>query len=72
MSDPLFYSSRCEERRELTRAFVLSPFRNFDEAIRVMQRATTTPKNTKISYHDEVSPFSSLSSRFKLDSRPET
>ncbi|KAL7413210.1 hypothetical protein BDY24DRAFT_389307 [Mrakia frigida] len=26
---------------------------NFDEAIRVMQRATTTPKNTKISYHDE-------------------
>ena len=29
--------------------------RHFDEAIRVMQRATTTPKNTKISFHDDVS-----------------
>lgn len=27
--------------------------RNYDEAIRVMQRATSTPKNTKISYHDD-------------------
>ncbi|CED82167.1 spliceosome complex protein [Phaffia rhodozyma] len=27
---------------------------NYDEAIRVMQRATTAPKNLKISYHDET------------------
>jgi len=27
--------------------------RNYDEAIRVMQRASSTPKNLKISYHDE-------------------
>ncbi len=30
------------------------PLRNYDEAIRVMQRATSVPKNTKISYHDQV------------------
>src|ERR1700733_1061395 len=29
-------------------------YRNYDEAIRVMQRATAVPKNTKISYHDQV------------------
>ncbi|KAG9097903.1 pre-mRNA-splicing factor syf1, partial [Ceratobasidium sp. 370] len=29
---------------------------NFDEAIRVMQRATAIPKNTKISYHDQSLP----------------
>ncbi|KAF9567615.1 hypothetical protein CPC08DRAFT_626769 [Agrocybe pediades] len=34
---------------------------NYDEAIRVMQRATTIPKNTKISYHDH-----SLSSQARL------
>jgi len=28
--------------------------RNYDEAIRVMQRATALPKNTKTSYHDQV------------------
>ncbi|KAF4615495.1 hypothetical protein D9613_002905 [Agrocybe pediades] len=34
---------------------------NYDEAIRVMQRATAIPKNTKISYHDH-----SLSSQARL------
>jgi pre-mRNA-splicing factor SYF1 len=28
--------------------------RNYDEAIRVMQRAAAIPKNTKINYHDHV------------------
>lgn len=28
--------------------------RNYDEAIRVMHRATALPKNVKISYHDQV------------------
>jgi pre-mRNA-splicing factor SYF1 len=33
----------------------LSPVdRNYEEAIRLMQRATSTPKNTKINYYDEV------------------
>lgn len=27
---------------------------NYEEAIRVMQRAAVVPKNTKISYHDHV------------------
>jgi pre-mRNA-splicing factor SYF1 len=31
--------------------------RNFDEAIRVMHRATAIPKNTKVSYHDHVRSF---------------
>ena len=35
--------------------FIDSAFRNFDEAIRVMQRAAAIPKNTRISYHDHVS-----------------
>lgn len=30
------------------------PLRNFDDAIRVMQRATAVPKNTKVNYHDHV------------------
>lgn len=30
------------------------PFRNYDEAIRVMQRAAAIPKNIKINYHDHV------------------
>ena len=29
-------------------------FSNYDEAIRVMQRATALPKNLKINYHDHV------------------
>lgn len=36
--------------------------RNYDEAIRVMQRAAAIPKNVKINYHDHVSislPFDS-------------
>ena len=28
--------------------------RNYDDAIRVMQRATAVPKNTKVNYHDHV------------------
>ena len=28
--------------------------RNYDEAVRVMQRAAAIPKNTKINYHDHV------------------
>lgn len=28
---------------------------NFDEAIRVMQRAAAIPKNPKVNYHDHVS-----------------
>ncbi len=30
------------------------PLRNYDEAIHVMQWATSVPKNTEISYHDQV------------------
>ena len=41
-------------------------YRNYDEAIRVMQRATAVPKNTKISYHDQVMPICALSYK-KLD-----
>ena len=29
--------------------------RNYDDAIRVMQRAAAVPKNTKVNYHDHVS-----------------
>lgn len=36
------------------------PGRNYEEAIRLMQRATTVPKNTKINYYDDVSRLSSL------------
>lgn len=36
-------------------ANVCAASRNFDEAVRVMQRATTVPKNTKVNYHDDVS-----------------
>lgn len=32
--------------------------RNYEEAIRLMQRATTVPKNTKINYYDDVSRLS--------------
>lgn len=34
----------------------LTWFSNYDEAIRVMQRATAVPKNTKVNYHDHVCP----------------
>ena len=30
------------------------PLRNYNKAIHVMQRATSVPKNTEISYHDQV------------------
>jgi len=30
------------------------PLRNYNEAINIMQWATSVPKNTKISYHDQV------------------
>ena len=30
------------------------PLRNYDEAIHIMQQATSVPKNTEISYHDQV------------------
>ena len=30
-------------------------FRNYDEAIRIMQRATTIPRNVKVNFYDEVS-----------------
>ncbi|KAF7800335.1 hypothetical protein EIP86_011585 [Pleurotus ostreatoroseus] len=33
---------------------------NYDEAIRVMQRAAAIPKNTKINYHDHARLFKSL------------
>jgi pre-mRNA-splicing factor SYF1 len=45
----------CCDLQDPTLTFLMIS-RNFDEAIRVMQRATTTPKNTKISFHDEVRP----------------
>lgn len=32
----------------------LNSYSNFDEAIRVMQRAASIPKNSKINYHDHV------------------
>jgi pre-mRNA-splicing factor SYF1 len=36
----------------------LATYRNYDEAIKVMQRASAIPKNWKnISFHDEVRPF---------------
>ena len=31
--------------------------RNYDDAIRVMQRAAAVPKNTKVNYHDHVRSF---------------
>src|SRR6266446_9952023 len=30
------------------------PLRNYNEAICIMQQATSVPKNTEISYHDQV------------------
>ena len=30
-------------------------FRNYDEAVRLMQRATTLPRNTKVDYYNDVS-----------------
>src|SRR5258708_28000403 len=30
------------------------PLRNYDEVICIMQQATSVPKNTEISYHDQV------------------
>lgn len=38
--------------------------RNYDEAIRVMQRAAAIPKNTKINYHDHV--CNSLASLYSM------
>ena len=39
--------------------------RNYDEAIRVMQRAAFIPKNPKINYHDQAGPlFPALSQSF--------
>ena len=32
-------------------------YRNYDEAVRLMQRATTVPKNTKIDFYNDVSDF---------------
>jgi len=29
--------------------------RNYDEAVRLMQRATTLPRNTKVDYYNDVS-----------------
>jgi pre-mRNA-splicing factor SYF1 len=29
--------------------------RNYDEAVRLMQRATTVPKNTKVDFYNDVS-----------------
>jgi pre-mRNA-splicing factor SYF1 len=37
---------------------ISSLFRNYEEAIRVMQRAAVIPKNPKINYHDQVCPIS--------------
>lgn len=39
------------------RAMLICAVRNYEEAIRLMQRATTVPKNTKINYYDDVSRF---------------
>ena len=33
--------------------------RNYDDSIRVMQRATAVPKNVKVNYHDHVCLLSS-------------
>src|SRR5260370_42371260 len=48
----------CNERVFLGATFgVISdsiPLRNYDEAIHIMQQATSVPKNTEISYHDQV------------------
>ncbi|KAF8905990.1 spliceosome complex protein [Gymnopilus junonius] len=41
---------------------------NYDEAARVMQRATATPKNTKVNYHDHSLPVQArLFKSLKLD-----
>lgn len=43
------------------------PGRNYEEAIRLMQRATTVPKNTKINYYDDnIPPQSRLFKSLKL------
>ena len=34
---------------------VVLMIRNYDEAVRLMQRATTVPKNTKIGFYNDVS-----------------
>jgi hypothetical protein len=31
--------------------------RNYEEAVRLMQRATTVPRNTKVDFYNEVSWF---------------
>lgn len=45
--------------------------RNYNEAIKVMQRATAVPRKTAINFHDEVSTYpiiSLVSSAHPLDS----
>lgn len=39
---------------------LLTIYRNYDEGIRVMQRAAAVPKNPKINYHDHVRRIFSL------------
>jgi hypothetical protein len=40
---------------------MLSTCRNYDEAIRVMQRASSVPKKKTVSFNDEVRPHSAPS-----------
>lgn len=45
------------EDYHLVSPHLLTPLRNYDEAVRVMQRAAAIPKTTKINYHDHVRSF---------------
>jgi len=49
-----FVMSELLDRFPEHKANTPSPSRNDDEAIRVMQRATAIPKNTRVNYHDHV------------------
>jgi len=49
-----YVRSRTTSLQRTNAKNIVRCYRNYDEAIRVMQRATAVPKNTKISYHDQV------------------
>ena len=50
----LRWSCATSEWGYQNRASVLTN-RNYEEAVRLMQRATTVPKNTKIDFYNDVS-----------------
>jgi pre-mRNA-splicing factor SYF1 len=50
--------------------FPLFFYRNYDEAIRVMQRGAAIPRNTKINYHDPVRSSDHSDERWVLSNHP--